>query len=32
MFTEFVGEAPERLMSVPYFPEVDGFGNKLTRE
>ncbi len=29
MFKRLLGYAPERLISIPYFPQVDGFGNKI---
>jgi hypothetical protein len=29
MFKQFCGFPPDKLMSIPYFPQVDGFGNKI---
>lgn len=30
-FVVFHGYSPSKVMSIPYFPEVDGFGNKIVR-
>lgn len=29
MFERLLGYKPDNLYSVPYFPEVDAFGNKI---
>lgn len=30
-FKFFHGRSPEKLMSIPYFPQVDAAGNKIIR-